>query len=521
MANEVGTASNLEDLFGKIITFLTTNAALVAANQEWEVLRIRRDNLLSCTSNLATQVANTARKIIQTCRYDSRSLNSDNPASTDFRGTYYSGGAGTWTAGSNVTWRFRQAREVKTVRLQAAQYASFSAYMFKNFRLQYSDDGSTWTTALTVSSTPNYSAAEWRDFAVPGTPGAHEYWRILQDTVQTGTQVAWSALLLLQADGTVANQFGSEVLFKARGNAGADAIYTGIRSEYDDTAGWYNLFLNGYTGYDPSEQSWFRQPGALPGFESGSSRVVPMVPCWNSAMPYWFAASGRSFRMGLKVSTVYEGAYLGFILPWATPGQYPYPLAVGGSMAPSDVAADRSTLWRYSAADKRHGVFVGPGPSREGGYNNSVPSPDWSSLYLRTQDGSWAPFQNRSAFSSDGPDVVRGVTFSATAPYPPNAPSSASPRSVWPHCLNDTTGWSSGRRPWRECLGGGYLFQPCILVQGNPAPLVFGEFEGVYHVSGFQNGAENTSTVNGVPVVIMQNAYRNTVHEFWAMSLDA
>ena len=31
MANEVGTASNLEDLFGKIVSFLTTNAALVAA----------------------------------------------------------------------------------------------------------------------------------------------------------------------------------------------------------------------------------------------------------------------------------------------------------------------------------------------------------------------------------------------------------------------------------------------------------------------------------------------------------
>lgn len=518
MANEVGTASNLEDLFGKIITFLTTNAALVAADQEWEVLRVRRDNLLSCTSNLASPSNANYRRIIQTCRYDSRSLNSDNPAATDYRGTYSSGSTGTWTAGSNVTWRFRQAREVKTVRLQAAIYATFAQYMFKNFRLQYSDDGSAWTTALTVSSTPNYSAAEWRDFAVPGTPGAHEYWRILQDTVQTGTQVAWSAMVLLEADGTVANQFGSEVLFKARGNAGADAIYTGIRSEYDDTAGWYNLFLNGYTGYDPSEQSWFRQPGALPGFESGSSRVVPMVPCWNSAMPYWFAASGRSFRMGVKVSTVYEGAYLGFILPWATPGQYPYPLAVGGSMAPSDVANDRSSLWRYSATSPRHGVFPGPGISREDGYSSNDPYPNWSSLYLRLPDGTWKAFQNRVATGTD-PEAIQGPTFSSSSPYNVNG---GSPCSAWPHCVNASSGgWNSGMKPWRECLGGGYLFQPVILLAGVAGPQVYGEFEGVYAVSGYQNGAENTSTVDGTPVVIMQNAYRTTVHEFWAMSLDA
>lgn len=518
MANQIGSASGLEDLFGKIVSFLTTNAALVAANQEWEVLRVRRDNLLSCTSNLATPSNANYRRIIQTCRYDSRSLNSDNPAANDYRGTYLSGSTGTWTAGSNVTWRFRQAREVKTVRLQAPIYASVSYYMFKNFRLQYSDDGSTWTTALTVSSTPNYSVAEWRDFAVSGTPGAHEYWRILQDTVQTGTQVAWSALMLLEADGTVANQFGSEVLFKARGNAGTDAIYTGIRSEYDDTAGWYNLFLNGYTGHDPSEQSWFRQPGALPGFESGASRVVPMVPCWNSAMPYWFAASGRSFRMGLKVSTVYEGAYLGFILPWATPGQYPYPLAVGGSMAPSDVATDRSSLWRYSATSQRHGVFPGPGVSREGGYNSNEPYPNWSSLYLRLPDGTWKAFQNRPAYGSDT-EGVQGPTFNSYYPYNING---GSPCSVWPHCVNMSYGgWNSGMKPWRECLGGGYLFQPVILLAGTAGPQVYGEFEGVYAVSGYQNGAENTSTVDGTPVVIMQNAYRTTVHEFWAMSLDA
>ena len=46
MANEVGTASILEDLFGKIVSFLTTDAALVAASQQWQVLRQWRDNVV-------------------------------------------------------------------------------------------------------------------------------------------------------------------------------------------------------------------------------------------------------------------------------------------------------------------------------------------------------------------------------------------------------------------------------------------------------------------------------------------
>lgn len=520
MAFEIGSASGLEDLFSKIITFLTTNSSLVAATQQWEVLRQRRDNILSCTTSLPIPSSTLDRKVIHTCRYDSRSVNSDNPASS-YRGTYYSGGTSTWVAGAHVTWRFRQARAVATVRLQAALAGGVAQHMFKNFRLQYSDDNSTWTTALTVSSTANYATGEWRDFAVPGTPGSHEYWRILQDSIQSATtQVAWSSMILLQADGTVANHFGSEVLFRSKGNAGADNIYTGIRSEYDDTQGWYNLFLNGYTGYDAGEQNWFKQPGALPPFEAGSNRANPMVACWDSAMPYWFAASGRSFRMGLKVSTVYQGAYMGFILPWATPNQYPYPLAIGGSLSPTDQASEKAGFWRYSAVTQRHGVFVGPGINRENNLSSSSPYPEWSTLYLRLPDGNWGGFQNRIAYGTSYETVV-GPSFNPSSPYQVNG---GSPRSVWPHCCNSDSanpGWTTGLKPWREVLGGGYMFQPCILLSGTAGMQVFGEFEGIYAVSGYTNGAENTSVVDGKNVVIFQNAYRSTVHEFWAMSLDA
>lgn len=506
MAHEVGTANNLEDLFGKIVSFLTTNATLVAANQEWEVLRLHRDNIAAYTTNLTEPTVTSGvdapyRRSIQTFRYDPRSLNTDDENAerrANFYATNFSSGV------SHVTWQFRTAREVKTVRLRAPLYNSHLSSMLRNFRLQYSDDGSTWTTALTVNASTPFSLGEVRDYAVPGTPGSHLHWRILMDSVQSGSRsVSWMSMLLLEADGTVANHFGSEVIFKARGNSGTEAIYTGIRCEYDATVGWYNLFLNGYTGFDPNEQSWFKQPGALNGYGMPYTCAVPMVPCWDNTMPYWFAASGRSFRFAVKVSTNYEAGYLGYILPYATPGQFPYPLAVGGSLVPQ--TSNRGAEWRYSYVSSRHGCPAGPGvddtPNREG---------RWATLYMRNPDGEWSYFGNRGSQS----ESIYGPTQSYYAPYVPDG----AWRCVWPHAMNDQ--WSSGKLPYRECLGGGYLLQPCILMQRAPYPAVFGELEGTYVISGFGNSPENTTTWNGKTVVVFQNAYRNTVHEFWAMSLD-
>ena len=493
MANETGTAQNFEDLFGKMVSFLTTNKTLKDSGQAWQVLRLRRDNLAGVTSDLNGSADVRYRKIVHTCRYDPRSLNTDSITS-NYHSNFSASNA--LMGKSFVRFHLRDAREVKVVSLRAPSYTSDLNAMVRNFRLQCSDDDAVWTTVMSVTSAPVFSVGEARQYAVEGTPGKHLYWRIVIDSVQSGTTyAAWARMLLLEGDGTVANHFGSEVILKGLGNAGTDEIFVGIRSEYDLESGWYNLFLNGYTGFDPNEQSWLEQPGALPG-NKAYSLSTPMVPCWDAPMPYWFAASGRSFRFGVKVSTSYEGGYLGFILPYATPGQYPYPLAVGGSLVPQDA---RSAEWRYSYVNVRHGVYPAPGIGGDGSKEGQP-----AALYMRGPDGSWLYFGNRGQ-SGAAPDYIYGVQSGAW-------------RTVWPHCMNDS--WSTGKLPYRECLGGGYVLQPCILLQRGPSYAVFGELEGTYVISGYQNAAENIATLNGKKHVVLQNAYRNTVHEFWALSLD-
>jgi hypothetical protein len=502
-ASATGTATDLEDLVSDIITFLTTDADLVAASQEWTVLYQHRDGLAALTTDLTEQTSATYRKAVHGCRYEPRSLNVDSPLG--YTGNVKCTG---FTAGSSyIAFELRSTKEISDVVLRAPSESPSN--MISNFKLQYSDTGLTgsWTTALTVSSNPSYTADEVKTFAVSGSPGTHVYWRILVDSNQqgSGTYLEWQSTLLLSSGGDVENHYGSEVIFQAPGNAGTDEIYTGLRSEYDSVNGWYNLFLNGFTGYDSDIVDFFDQPGALPGYSATNPMVVPMIPCWNSSIPYWFAADGRSFRIAVKVSTSFEGGYLGFITPYATPSQYPYPLAVGGSLIPDE--SQRDTEWRYSYNNYRHTVFTTPASESSAAVQADA------SLYLREPEGTWRSFGQR--VSTTNPNTITPMTISNSYPYAFSGPAAV----VWPTGVLDVASYTNGRLPCRDLIDGGYLLQPCVLVARLDEPVVYGELDGVKIISGYDNAAENTTTHDSVDYTIFQNVSRTEIHEFWALAL--
>ena len=505
MANQVGTATNFEDLFSKIVTFLTTDATLVGAGQQWIVNRIYRDNLESITTSLVENTGSiVARKINHSFRYDSRSLNiNDETDSAESFTLCTSFVAGT----SNIDIALKTAAEAKYVYLRAINASSNLNYMLKNFRLQYSDNAISWTTALTVNTNPIYTQNEIKLFTIPGSVGNHKYWRIIADSRQdsgTSGSLSWGSLLLLDSSNVPINHFGSEVLLKAFGNAGTDEIFVGIRSEYSTTDGWYNLFLNGYTGYDANEKSWFNQPGALNNSNMPYPLSVPMVPCWNSTMPYWFSATGRAFKFTLKVSTSYESGYLGFIIPYASPSQYPYPLAIGGSLVPTN--ALRGVEWRYSYSSNLHSVYTIP----SAGVN--LPTMDQentdSTLYLKLPSGDWGAIGQRT-----GPSALTSMNVSNDFPLT----MSGLKRGVWPTSTRSATGYA---KDYRDVLGGGYMIQPHILHQRWPTICVYGELDGVYSISGFSNSAENTTVYDGKTNVIFQNVTRTEIHEYWTLALE-
>jgi hypothetical protein len=54
----------------------------------------------------------------------------------------------------------------------------------------------------------------------------------------------------------------------------------------------------------------------------------------------------------------------------------------------------------------------------------------------------------------------------------------------------------------------------------NPVSDTFGEIDGVYAVSGFNNASENTVTIDGIPYLVVQNLHRTARYYYAAIKLE-
>lgn len=96
--------------------------------------------------------------------FDSTSVNADK-AFDDSATTFWSSDGGAnlpqW-----ISYDFGTAKTVSEVLIQAGNDATRATRAPKTFQIQYSSDGSTWTTGATVTDTPAWSVSESRTFTV-------------------------------------------------------------------------------------------------------------------------------------------------------------------------------------------------------------------------------------------------------------------------------------------------------------------------------------------------------------------
>jgi hypothetical protein len=271
---------------------------------------------------------------------------------------------------------------------------------------------------------------------------------------------------------------GTEMIWQAPGDGGLDQIIVGASIFSNVGADYYNWRLGGYTGFDAS-LAFNVQPGYVGG--PGQSSPSPVLPLWNSTIPFWFVANGRRVIVIAKVSTVYASCYLGFISSYMAPGAFPYPLAVGGSLAfNSSEPAATSTNWRWSYTGAEMAAF----PI---GRTTTIVLDSESVIRLRLPSGFWRGFSSANLNSPQG--------------------------AIWPYGWVTPSNWD-----WRPDLDGGYSLLPVVL--SDETPNVYGELEGVKAVTGFSQSVENTVTVAGIPHLVVQNVFRNTKSDFFAVRLS-
>lgn len=274
-----------------------------------------------------------------------------------------------------------------------------------------------------------------------------------------------------------------ELILKGVGLSGAEEIFVGFKTYQSSGGDYYNLNCGVFNGYI-SGNSFEAQPGAQ----------LVGVPAHNNAITYFITANAQRIVGCFKVGTpVYEHFYVGKFFPYARPGEYPSPLVCGGMLTASQDI-------RFNDTSQS---FAYPGYYYDTTNNR---------LYQRDQAGNWVrpscwPFTN----ASDTSYALAGVQGTSTLV----------PADTY------------------------YQIEPIILSQqssNNSPSNVWGEFDGVYFCSGFNNGVENvvqqggSSTINqtgmtvlqavdairavgGRAFVMLQNVYRTSWRDFIALEM--
>lgn len=277
--------------------------------------------------------------------------------------------------------------------------------------------------------------------------------KIVAHLTNAGTLGAdvWTLLTSRVVDGQ------TERYLAGPGSAGADSIHVNISAYQDVGADFYNFRVRGAIAHNPA-LPFDTQPGQSP---------ETHLLLWQSAIPYRLIVNGRRFIIIAKVSTVYSNGYYGFMLPYATSSEMPYPMFIGGNSS----AARRWSSDRFDI-----GAFFDP--------------PD-DAAYVRHFDGHWLNVAN----------------YSKDFDYR----SERSDSNVWP--------WEKDFKIGRN-QDGTYGLLPAVVHANYSSGNVYGELQGVNFASGFGNASENILQVAGKDYFMAQSSNRTSRRDYAAILLE-
>lgn len=395
---------------------------------------------------------------------------------TLFDNVINSGGVSATTLPQSVTVQMAVPTPVRSF----AMWNGATAIQSPNaFNLQYSDDGSTWMTAQSWTGITWDATRIRKDFALTADPGAHLYWRINITASNSGTTTALTEVRMhLDATAKVDVSSRMQFVYTAPGVDGVQEIFFVGQTATDNGIDAYNVGLKGIEFWHDRNQDVIDIPGS-----SGDKWwYLAKVPT-----AYWMVANGGRLIVVVRISGIYEFIYNGFGLPYETPDNHQHPLIVGG--------IGTNSAWRYDTTG-----------------NNQLRNPcdpinqtgSQCSMAALLPGGIWGQFGNRlpSSASADG-----------------SSDSSQSFGKVWPWAQSET---GNNLADWvRNNLDGSLPVLPAVL-QWSPEILrhTWGEFDGVYWTTGFNNSAEALLRDGPIDLLVVPNVYRTGLNHYAAIALD-
>ncbi len=280
------------------------------------------------------------------------------------------------------------------------------------------------------------------------------------------------------ADTSVVYGQGLEkLMLRGKGAAGADNIFVGLKHT-ETFAGDHYIELGGYLSYNASA-GFHNQVGAMDDMDDFSA---PAIAVHDSTMEYWFMVNGRRLLMVIKVGTIYEHIYLGFLKQFYTPGQWPYPIFIGGSTV-LDANKSSTDLW--------HAAYWNPNR-----VTHATSGFEVTSSRLRSLEGSWLQMSNTT-------DFLGALELEPT----------------WEHTI--APWWRGEMHAVAENLDGTYSLFPSLLSSDDEAGAtnIFGEFDGVFGISSRGIISEDTITIGGDTYMCFHSTFQTDNNNMCAVKL--
>jgi len=334
------------------------------------------------------------------------------------------------------------------------------------FRVEYSDNGSSWTEAIAYANV-EWTSTEARSFAVPDV-GLHLHWRVVFTASVNGGAAGIVEVQELRfyrgVVGDMQLQQRAEAVLAAPGNDGLDAIYIGIELYEDAAAAARSFNFYQFRSFDP----------LVAVRSQANNSGLTNVPLSSNNFTWWAAVNGRRIAGVAKIGAVYVPFYQGLGKPYELPSVHPYPaINAGTSSNEAGVATSTDPNFRGFSHPGRYG------------------------LRARYPDNVWRPHSNRflSGSSETG--------------------DSATPGKVYPAATTN-----GGRESdFREALDGSRVLYEIVLTSIDPRHM-WGELDGCYFTPGFNLVPEQNITMARFDHMVFQNCFRNAAADFFAIRQD-
>jgi hypothetical protein len=306
-----------------------------------------------------------------------------------------------------------------------------------------------------------------------------------------------------------------EVLLEGPGNAGADQIFVGILQVRDTGIGIFNWQLFGMTGFNNvlllEDQ---------PGFSYlEPNEFASFVPLTDGSIECWHHVTPRALSGVMRIGSTYQSFYVGFLNPFATPVEYPYPLYIAGT----------TSKWNrsFSSSGPSQSGIVDPGASTETGGNTRGPAG------VRFVDGTWQFVKNWHFASTTRTTFQERCVYPARQLVPSSTRYNEASRFVptqanrqWDGVIPSTGNPGTPATTIRETedSGGGItILVPTIVWSSLPSLQILGEIDSFFWASTAGNNilSQDRVIVGGIHYRAFQQANRTDQFAFQFLREDA